>query len=117
LPAVQLCKQKNSVLKAYLENGGLIDTRSIVIATGAQYNKRDVENLEQFEGQGIYYAATLLEAQLCKGEDIIVVPFAEVGDFVYHCHIGEHQDGDMMGPNPDHRFSIVTLSRAVPQYF
>lgn len=56
-----------------LENGGLIDARSIVIATGAQYNKPNVQNLEQFEGQGIYYAATFMEAQLCTGEEIIVV--------------------------------------------
>ena len=56
-----------------LENGGIIDTRSIVIAAGAQYKKPHVENLEQFEGQGIYYAATVMEAQLCTGEEIIVV--------------------------------------------
>ncbi len=56
-----------------LENGGLVDTRSIVIAAGAQYNKPSVENLERFEGQGIYYAATFMEAQLCTGEEIIVV--------------------------------------------
>jgi thioredoxin reductase (NADPH) len=56
-----------------LEDGGLIDTRSIVIAAGAQYNKPNVENLEKFEGQGIYYAATFMEAQLCTGEEIIVV--------------------------------------------
>jgi thioredoxin reductase (NADPH) len=56
-----------------LENGGIIDTRSIVIATGVQYNKPNVENLERFEGQGVYYAATFMEAQLCTGEEIIVV--------------------------------------------
>ena len=56
-----------------LENGGEIDARSIVIATGAQYNKPKVENLGQFEGQGIYYAATAMEAQLCTGEEIVVV--------------------------------------------
>jgi len=56
-----------------LENGGIIDTRSIVIATGAQYNKPNVKNLERFEGQGIYYAATFMEAQLCTGEEIIVI--------------------------------------------
>jgi thioredoxin reductase (NADPH) len=56
-----------------LENGGLIDTRSIVIATGAQYNKPNVENLTQYEGQGVYYSATFMEAQLCTGEDILVV--------------------------------------------
>jgi thioredoxin reductase (NADPH) len=56
-----------------LANGGIIDTRSIVIATGAQYNKPNVENLERFEGRGIYYAATFMEAQLCTGEEIIVI--------------------------------------------
>src|SRR5579863_2650641 len=56
-----------------LEDGVLIDTRSIVIATGAEYNKPKVDNLERFEGQGIYYAATFMEAQLCTGEEIIVV--------------------------------------------
>lgn len=56
-----------------LENGVVINTRSIVIATGAQYNKPMVENLGHYEGQGIYYAATFMEAQLCTGEDVIVV--------------------------------------------
>ena len=56
-----------------LEDGRLIEARSIVIASGAQYNKPKVENLERFEGQGIYYAATFMEAQLCTGEEIVVV--------------------------------------------
>jgi thioredoxin reductase (NADPH) len=56
-----------------LENGVVIDTRSIVIATGAQYNKPKVEKLGQYEGRGIYYAATFMEAQLCTDEDVIVV--------------------------------------------
>jgi len=56
-----------------LENGTLIDTRSIVIAAGAQYNKPNVENLVRFEGQGVYYAATFMEAQLCTGEEIVLV--------------------------------------------
>ncbi len=56
-----------------LENGVVIDTRSIVIATGAQYNKPKVESLGNFEGQGVYYAATFMEAQLCTGEEVIVV--------------------------------------------
>ncbi len=56
-----------------LENGIVIHTRSIVIATGAQYNKPKVENLGRFEGQGVYYAATFMEAQLCTGEEVIVV--------------------------------------------
>jgi thioredoxin reductase (NADPH) len=56
-----------------LENGTVINTRSIVLATGAQYNKPRVETLGQYEGRGIYYAATFMEAQLCTGEKAIVV--------------------------------------------
>jgi thioredoxin reductase (NADPH) len=56
-----------------LENGSLIETRSVVVAAGAQYNKPDIANLKQFEGQGIYYAATFMEAQLCTGEEVIVI--------------------------------------------
>ena len=47
--------------------------RSIVIATGAQYRKLPLQNLQQFEGAGVYYGATHLEAQLCGNEDVIVV--------------------------------------------
>ncbi len=56
-----------------LENGEVIDTRSIVLATGAQYNKPKVEHLAQYEGQGIYYAATFMEAQLCAAEEVVVI--------------------------------------------
>ena len=56
-----------------LENGSRISTRTIVIATGAQYRKLPVENLSRFEGAGVYYGATFVEAQLCGGEEVIVV--------------------------------------------
>jgi thioredoxin reductase (NADPH) len=45
----------------------------VVIATGAQYRRLPLENLSQFEGAGVYYGATHLEAQLCGGEEVIVV--------------------------------------------
>src|SRR6476646_1899424 len=56
-----------------LENGSRISTSTIVIATGAQYRKLPVENLSRFEGTGVYYGATFVEAQLCGGEEVIVV--------------------------------------------
>ncbi len=59
--------------KVILDNGGVLATRSIVIATGAQYNKLRLDNMEQFEGQGIYYGATYIESQLCGDEEIIVI--------------------------------------------
>jgi thioredoxin reductase (NADPH) len=59
--------------KLFLEDGGVLSSRAIIIATGAQYNKPPIANLKKFEGQGIYYGATYIEAQLCENEDAIVV--------------------------------------------
>ena len=56
-----------------LDNGHVLAAHAIVISTGAQYNKPPLENLQRFEGQGIYYGATFMEAQLCEKEDVIVV--------------------------------------------
>jgi thioredoxin reductase (NADPH) len=56
-----------------LDNEEVIAARSVIISTGAQYNKPPISNLKDFEGQGVYYGATFLEAQLCGNEDIIVV--------------------------------------------
>ena len=50
-----------------------IPARTVVIATGAQYRKLQLENLSKFEGAGVYYSATHLEAQTCGGEDVVVV--------------------------------------------
>ncbi|WP_300376886.1 FAD-dependent oxidoreductase [Henriciella sp.] len=47
--------------------------RAIVIATGAQYRRLPVANLERYEGRGIYYGATPMEAQLCSGQEVAVV--------------------------------------------
>lgn len=55
-----------------LENGR-VSGRAVVIATGAQYRRLPLENLSRFEGAGIYYGATFVEAQLCGDEEIIVV--------------------------------------------
>jgi thioredoxin reductase (NADPH) len=44
-----------------------------VIATGAEYRRPPCKNLSRFEGAGVYYGATFVEAQLCGGEELIVV--------------------------------------------
>lgn len=56
-----------------LENGTRISTRTVMIATGVQYRKLPLENLSRFEGAGVYYGATFVEAQLCGGEEVVVV--------------------------------------------
>src|SRR5260370_18680970 len=54
-------------------DGQSVPARTVVIASGAQYRRLRLENLSKFEGAGIYYGATHLEAQLCGGEEVIVV--------------------------------------------
>ena len=56
-----------------LDDGRSIPAHAIVIASGARYNKPNIANLKQFEGQGVYYGATYIESQLCEKEDVIVV--------------------------------------------
>jgi thioredoxin reductase (NADPH) len=56
-----------------LDDGGSVRGRSIIVAAGAQYRKLNLANIAQFEGAGIYYAATLVEAQLCGHVEVAVV--------------------------------------------
>jgi len=56
-----------------LASGRVVHARTIVVATGAEYRPIAIENLSQFVGAGVYYAATYLEAQICRGEEAIVV--------------------------------------------
>ena len=57
----------------HLEDGGRIDARALIIASGAQYRKPAIANVSQFEGAGVYYAASRMESQLCTGEEVVVV--------------------------------------------
>jgi thioredoxin reductase (NADPH) len=56
-----------------IDGGPKVHARAIIIATGAQYRKPALENLSMFEGAGVYYGATPMEAQLCLGDEVVVV--------------------------------------------
>ncbi len=66
-----VCDSKPYVVE--VENGARIPARTVVIATGAEYRRPPLKNLSRFEGAGVYYGATFVEAQLCGGEEVIVV--------------------------------------------
>jgi thioredoxin reductase (NADPH) len=66
-----ICDRKPYAVE--IENGSRIPARSIMIATGAAYRRPPCKNLLRFEGAGVYYGATFVEAQLCGGEEVIVV--------------------------------------------
>ena len=65
------CQRKPYAIE--IDEGARVPARAVIIATGVQYRRLAVENLERFEGAGVYYGATFVEAQLCGGEDVIVV--------------------------------------------
>ena len=56
----------------HLEDDELVHAKCVVIATGAEYRRLDVEGCAQFEGSGVYYAATPNEALICRGADVVV---------------------------------------------
>jgi thioredoxin reductase (NADPH) len=65
------CDREPYLLK--LDDGEQIRARAVIVASGARYRKLDVAGYERFEGAGIYYAATAMEAGLCAGEEVVVV--------------------------------------------
>ena len=56
-----------------IDGGPGVAARAVIIATGAEYRKPPLENRSQFEGAGVYYGATPMEAQLCLAEEVIVI--------------------------------------------
>ena len=65
------CRRKPYAIE--IDQGARVPARAVIIATGVQYRRLAVENLAKFEGAGVYYGATFVEAQLCGGEDVIVI--------------------------------------------
>ncbi|HEX4150758.1 MAG TPA: NAD(P)/FAD-dependent oxidoreductase, partial [Steroidobacteraceae bacterium] len=58
---------------ATFENGHRVRAKAVVVASGVQYRRLPIPRLETFEGAGIYYAATEIEARYCKGTDAVVI--------------------------------------------
>ncbi len=56
-----------------LADGSEIPTRAVIVASGARYRRLAVDDLERFEGAGVYYAATDLEARVCDGSSVLVI--------------------------------------------
>ena len=65
------CDQQAYLVR--LDDQAPVPARAVVIATGAKYRKPPLDNLLEFEGAGVYYAATPMEAQLCAGEEVVVI--------------------------------------------
>lgn len=65
------CERKPYAIET--ADGTRIAARTIIIATGARYRTLDIPDIARFEGSGVYYGATFMEAQLCTDEEVVVV--------------------------------------------
>jgi thioredoxin reductase (NADPH) len=63
----------NDVHHVTFESGEVISARSVIVATGARYNRLPLDRLTEFEGAGVYYAATQMEAQACGDGPVVIV--------------------------------------------
>jgi thioredoxin reductase (NADPH) len=70
--AVSLSSEAD-VHRVHFDNGVVETAKSVIIATGARYNRLALDRLSDFEGVGVYYAATQMEAQACVGGHVVVV--------------------------------------------
>jgi thioredoxin reductase (NADPH) len=66
-------EQINGLHKLTLQGGHQVRARAVVVASGAQYRKLDIDNVQKFENRGLYYAATAMESLLCRDQEVIVV--------------------------------------------
>jgi thioredoxin reductase (NADPH) len=71
-PGTRLAFEQNYPI-VHVDGGESIATKCLLIATGVDYRRLGVEGCEQFEGRGVYYAATPAEAELCRGAEVLVV--------------------------------------------
>ncbi len=70
--AVRLrCDQRPYAVE--IDSGTCVNARTIILATGAEYRGLPIDELSKFNGAGVYYLATPMEAQLCKGETVMIV--------------------------------------------
>ncbi len=66
-------RTENGFHVVMLADGSEVATRAVIVATGARYRRLEVADLDRLEGAGVYYAATELEARMCKGTPVTVV--------------------------------------------
>lgn len=71
--AVQSVDCSERPYKIVMDHHCKVRAKTIIVASGARYRKLNLPNEEQFEGAGIYYAATVMEGDICKNEEVVIV--------------------------------------------
>ncbi len=67
------CSQADGAFGLKLDSGDVLRARSVVVASGARYRRPEIENLADFEGHGVWYWASPIEARLCAHQEVILV--------------------------------------------
>src|SRR6202163_2757170 len=67
------CARPDGAFALTLDGGEPLRARSIVVASGARYRRPEIENLDRFEGRGVWYWASPIEARLCAEQEVILV--------------------------------------------
>jgi thioredoxin reductase (NADPH) len=67
------CSRADGAFALKLDSGDDLRARSIVVASGARYRRPEIANLADFEGHGVWYWASPIEARLCAAQDVVLV--------------------------------------------
>ncbi len=67
------CERRDGVFRVKLDGADELQARAIVVASGARYRRPEIERLAEFEGRGVWYWASPIEARLCSGQDVVLV--------------------------------------------
>ena len=96
-----------------LDDGNMLQGRTVVIATGSRYRHLSVEGADRFDGNGVYYGATQLEAAMCRNEEVaIVVGGNSAGQAaVFLASFAKHVHLVVRGPNLSGTMSKYLISR------
>ncbi|WP_208350785.1 FAD-dependent oxidoreductase [Pseudaestuariivita rosea] len=66
-------RESDGVFCITMDDGDIVCAKAVIVATGVQYRRLPIDNLEQFEGIGVYYAATDIEARYCRDTEVAVI--------------------------------------------
>src|ERR1700732_2124142 len=67
------CTRADGAFALALDGGERVRARSIVVASGARYRRPEIANLDKFEGRGVWYWASPIEARLCAEQEVVLV--------------------------------------------
>lgn len=106
-------QQVDGIHRLTLAGGMVVCSRSVVVASGAQYRRLSVKNHSDFENRGLYYAATPMESLLCRAREIIVVGGGNSAGqaAVFLSGVAKHVHHIIRGPSLESTMSQYLISR------